>query len=213
MTCPLADPRIAFFDGHAPTWDTTGQDGSTAVARLVELADLLDLTPGQRVLEVGCGTGQITGHLARCVRPGRVTAVDFAPAMLAVARSKGIDADFVELDVCRPELSDKRRFAAGTFDVVLCFHSFPHFRDQRAALRNLACWMKPTGRLIVMHLAGGRQINHFHAGLSGAVNGDVLPTGDDWPPLLAEVGLRQVRLIDRDGLFFLDAGMCGPTPR
>jgi len=160
------------------------------------------LQPGDRLLEVGCGTGQITGWLAECVRPGRVMAVDFAPAMLAAARAKGIDAEFVESDICRERPAGR---AAGPFDVALCFHSFPHFRDQPAALRNLAACLKPSGRLLVMHLAGSSQINHFHASVEGAVSGDVLPAGAQWGPLLSAAELKQTRLIDRGDLFFLEA--------
>jgi len=72
---------------------------------------------------VGCGTGQITGWLAARVKPGRVMAADFSPAMLAQARGRGLHADFVLLDICRDGPVRRR------FDVVLCFHSFLHFRD------------------------------------------------------------------------------------
>jgi SAM-dependent methyltransferase len=137
--------------------------------------------------------------LAAQVAPGRVTAIDFAPEMVARAGVKGIDADFACLDVCRDRLD------GDCYDVILCFHSFPHFRDQPAALSNFARALKPAGRLIVMHLAGSAHINGFHAGLDGPVNGDILPVGQAWKPLLKAAGLRQTCLVDREHLFFLDA--------
>ena len=155
------DPRIAFFDRQADTWDA--EQPQALIARLESLRRLLALRPGERLLEVGCGTGNITRWLQRQVSPGRVTAIDFSPRMLEKARRKGIDAEFVHLDICceRPERE--------VYDIILCFHSFPHFRDQRAALRNLAYALRPTGRMVVVHLAGSAQINAFHAGLGGAV--------------------------------------------
>lgn len=194
-----SDRRIAFFDALAAQWDDEEPSSRTMTERLSQQADLLDLRPGQALLEVGCGTGKTTAWLAAQVAPGRVTAVDFAPEMVARAERKGINADFACLDVC------SNRLGCGRYDVVLCFHSFPHFRDQAAALRNIAQALKPGGRMIVMHLAGSTHINRFHAGVDGPVNHDVLPVGAEWEPLLAAAGLKQVALMDREDLFFLDA--------
>lgn len=194
-----SDPRIGYFDALADRWDEHGPSGAEMTARLATSADLLGLRGGEELLEVGCGTGKTTAWLAERVAPGRVTAVDFSAGMVARARAKGIDADFACLDVCDGDLGKRR------YDVILCLHSFPHFRDQPAALRSFARALKPAGRLIVMHLAGSDHINGFHAGIEGAVRGDRLPVGDEWPALLAAAGLAPVRLIDREDLFFLEA--------
>jgi demethylmenaquinone methyltransferase/2-methoxy-6-polyprenyl-1,4-benzoquinol methylase len=194
-----SDPRIAYFDALADGWDQQEPSAETMVQGLARQADLLDLQPGQDLLEVGCGTGKTTGWLARAVAPGKVQAVDFSPEMIARARAKGIDADFACLDVCAGP------WDANRYDVVLCFHSFPHFRDQAAALQNLARALKPKGRLLVMHLVGAARLNAFHAELDGPVCGDRLPVADQWGPLLAQAGLGQSRLIDREDLFFLSA--------
>jgi ubiquinone/menaquinone biosynthesis C-methylase UbiE len=193
------DPRIAFFDALAAHWDNEEPTSQTMTARLSQHADLLALKPGQSLLEVGCGTGKTTAWLAAQVTPGRVRAIDFAPEMIAKAQAKGIDADFACLDVCGEALG------CGRYDVILCFHSFPHFRDQPATLRNFTRALTPSGRLLVMHLAGSTQINHFHAGVNGPVKGDMLPVGATWAALLLEAGMKQAKLIDRDDLFFLEA--------
>ncbi len=195
------DPRIGFFDALAAEWDWQEPTSRTAVQRLCEHADLLALEAGQDLLEVGCGTGKTTAWLAAQVAPGRVTAVDFAPEMIARAQAKGIDARFCCLDVCQQDLGRHR------FDVVLCLHSFPHFRDPGAALCNFSRALRPGGRVIVMHLASSARINRFHSGVAGPVRDDRLPAGDDWPVLLAQAGLRCLRQIDRDELFFLDAAL------
>ncbi len=195
----VPDPRIAFFDDLAGRWDEVGQSPIETVDRVASLADHLAIQPGEAVLEVGCGTGQLTGWLAEQAAPGTVVAVDFAPAMVDAARSKGIPAEFRVADVCRDDLGADR------FDLVLCFHSFPHFRDHPAALRNLARALKPGGRLLVMHLCGSEAINAFHSGVGGAVSGDHLPAAHAWPALLAAAGLRLASLVDRDDLFLLRA--------
>lgn len=193
------DPRIGYFAELAHRWDTAGQDPAITVERLAGLKDVLGLEPGSDLLEAGCGTGQITAWLAAQVAPGRVVAVDFAEPMLECARRKGIPAEFRCADVCCADLGED------CFDAVLCFHSFPHFRDQTAAAVNLARALRPGGRLLVMHLASRAEINAFHDQVGGAVSGDHLPGQTEWETLLARAGLRPADHQDRQGLFFLAA--------
>lgn len=134
-----SDPRIAFFDHHAPKWDTYGPPAEHTQARLEALLPALGLKAGMDVLEVGCGTGQATEWLASVVRPGRVTAVDFSPAMIGAASQRGIAASFVLADICAGPLG------TACFDAAFCLHVFPHFRDAEAALSNIARSLKSGG--------------------------------------------------------------------
>lgn len=196
---PAPDPRIAFFDQLAPHWDAEHAYAADAVARLEELRPKLGLQAGQHLLEVGCGTGQLTGWLVEQVRPGRVTAVDFAPAMIAHAQRRHLDAELHCVDVCRDDLGVAR------YDVVWCKHSFPHFRDQAGALRNLTRALKPGGHLIVLHTIGWQALNAMHGRMDGPVAADFLPAPAQWSTLLNDAGLQLVELIERDDLFFLRA--------
>jgi SAM-dependent methyltransferase len=65
-----------------------------------------------RVLELGCGTGRATGHLA--TRAARVDAVDLSPAMIAEAESRHPEVTFHLQD-----MSDLSRFRPGSFDAVI----------------------------------------------------------------------------------------------
>ncbi len=193
------DSRVAFFDHHAHRWDANAQNNAHILHRLQHLRQRLGLRPGLRVLEVGCGTGLITAWLSDCVGAHQVTAIDFSPGMLAKARAKGLAADFLHLDICR-EAPDN-----AAFDLVLCFQSFPHFRDQAAALKWLAHSLKAQGVLTVLHLVGSEQINAYHHRVGGAVGCDLLPERHQWPELLSAAGLWIQSLEDRPDLFLLQA--------
>ncbi|NUQ62938.1 MAG: methyltransferase domain-containing protein [Pirellulales bacterium] len=200
-----SDPRIAFFDRLAATCDVA-QPTPTEILRCIEQsADLLQLKPGESVLEVGCGTGPLTGWLAARVRPGRVVAIDFSPAMLDKAKAKCPDAEFRLADACRGPLDESR------YDLAFCFRSFPHFRDQAAAVKNLAHALKPGARLVVLHFAGSQEINDLHRKLNDVVSGDYLPPPNEWENLLLAAELRLVELVDRRGLFYLRAVREPPT--
>lgn len=194
---PGGDPRVAFFDKHAPTWDETGPDPAATLRRLQDLNGRLGLAAGQDLLEIGCGTGQITGWLTDIVRPGKVVAADFSPVMLEQARNRGLEANFVLMDICREEPVSQQ------FDVVLCFHSFPHFRDQQAALRQIARLLKAGGQLLVLHLVGSAQLNAFHHRVGGAVGHDHLPPATAWGALLRPVDLKLNEAVDCEDLFLV----------
>jgi ubiquinone/menaquinone biosynthesis C-methylase UbiE len=194
-----ADPRIAYFDRLAPVWDSRGPDPEVAGRRLPLLRDQLDFRPGEALLEVGCGTGQITGWLADQVRPGRVLAIDFSSGMLARARDRGMDAEFRQLDICAAAPGESE------FDVALCFHAFPHFREPIVALRHLAAALKPGGRLIILHLIGSGKLNALHSSFGGAVGHDHLPSAAAWPTLIAGTALRLLSLTDEEDLYLLKA--------
>jgi SAM-dependent methyltransferase len=196
---PHTDPRVDFFDHHAPAWDSYGPPQETTLARLELLRPSLGLGPGQDVLEVGCGTGQTTGWLAHAVAPGRVTAVDFSPRMLEQARTRSVAATFRCADVCTDDLG------AACFDAAFCLHVAPHFRDRAAAVRNLSRALRPGGRLIVLHLIGRQAVNHIHAHAGGPVAGDSLPAPTVWRELWRATALQEVLAIDQDDLFLMIA--------
>ena len=111
-------------------------------ARLLDEAIPLDA----RIVEVGCGTGQMSLYLARGER--MVIAADLCRASLklgqAAARRLGIEGvQFVETDVHRPGLR------AGAFDIVYCSGVLHHTPDPRAAFAPVARLARPGGLVIV----------------------------------------------------------------
>lgn len=97
------------------------------------------LAPGERVLDVGTGTG-IAAAAARGA--GRqVTGIDAAPGMLAIARAEVEGVAFEEMDFMR------LRFADDAFDVLLAAHSLLFAADRPAALTEWRRVTTPGGRL------------------------------------------------------------------
>src|SRR5919109_324212 len=119
------------------------------------LLDLAKVAPGQRVLDVGCGTGTQAIAAWRRTQPGgTVTGVDISEKMLAAARRKArracLDIPFHRADAA--ELP----FEEGSFDVVTIttvLHMVPEGR-RRLCLREVARVLRPGGRLLVIDYAG-----------------------------------------------------------
>lgn len=114
-------------------------------------ADLLrtaDLQPGERVLDVACGTGVVTRLAAEQVGPaGSVTAVDIAPDMIEVAKRvpcpPGSSIEWHVGDASSLQLPDN------SFDVVLCQMGLMFIPDRVAALVEMRRVLSAGGRLVV----------------------------------------------------------------
>jgi ubiquinone/menaquinone biosynthesis C-methylase UbiE len=110
------------------------------------LVELLDLSPGQRVLDVGAGTGVVTLRAAERVGAhGQVIAVDFARAMVnqirAVAQGKWSNILPVQMEAEFLGLPNE------SFDLIACAFSLFQFVDMARALTELYRVLKPGGQV------------------------------------------------------------------
>ena len=108
------------------------------------IADLAVIWPGDRVLDVACGTGVLACAAAARTGPaGRVTGLDANPDMLAVARRKSGAINW------KDGRAEALPFADATFDAVVSQFGFMFFDDQPGALREMMRVLRPGGRLAV----------------------------------------------------------------
>ena len=112
-----------------------------------DLVDRAALRPGERVLDVACGTGIVTRLAAAEVGPtGSVAGLDVNPGMLGVAASV-VPAD---LGITWHEASaEAMPLPDDTFDVVLCQMGLQFVADQPAALQEMRRVLAPRGRLVL----------------------------------------------------------------
>lgn len=153
-----------FFDDHAPDYMTNPFTKNT-VAEVGFLLEELELRPGSRILDVGCGTGRHAIELAK--RGYQVTGVDISKGMLAQAASAAQEADvlveWIHADATRFKASSRYDAAIclceGAFG-LLSLNGDPIKHDY-AILDNIHAALSPGAGFILTALNGLRLVRQF----------------------------------------------------
>lgn len=111
-----------------------------------ELLTWLDPDPGERILDVGCGTGELTAKISR--RSGHVIGLDPSGDMLAEAREEYPGITFIEADIRRYEVDEP-------FDAIFSNAVMHWISDHDAVLRSVRRNLKEGGRFVAEFGASG----------------------------------------------------------
>jgi ubiquinone/menaquinone biosynthesis C-methylase UbiE len=151
------------------------------------LVERLALHAGDRVLDVGCGTGRLARWIAERVVPGgSVVGVDPLPERIAIARQHAGSAP-VTFETGQAE--DLGAFAAESFDAVSMSAMFHWIEDRAMALREVRRVLRPGGRVGVTTLV--REL--MHAGTASHVISSVFAAA----PYASRVDLSGFALASR----------------
>lgn len=114
-----------------------------------QMTRLANLKPGQRILDVGTGTGIVANYAAKVLKDsGSIVGIDLSDGMLEIAASNanksGLEnVKFFHMDAENLDLPDK------SFDSVLSMCAMMHFPDAIQALREMCRVLKPSGHLVI----------------------------------------------------------------
>lgn len=112
------------------------------------MLEALPVEPGDRVLDVACGTGEPALSIARQNPKAEITAIDAAPAMAEVAQRKAREELFENITF-EAMAAEKIRFADASFDKLCCRFGVMLFEDSQQGLNEMRRVLKPGGTFVL----------------------------------------------------------------
>lgn len=137
-----------------PSWMIRGLENPYVrrFAGSERILDLMDLSPGMLVLDVGCGPGRIALPAAlRVGANGQVVALDIQQAMLSTLRQRVQRLSLSNVSAIRATI-DHCPLRSGTFDRAMMVTVLGEVPDRQAAIRAIFSVLKPGGRFSVTEL-------------------------------------------------------------
>jgi len=163
------------------------------------LVQAADPKSGERVLDVGCGTGIVAREVARLKKPNKVTGIDRSPNMLSVA-SAAADRQGLTIE-WRKGNAEQLPFDDRMFDLVLCQFALMFVADKAAALSEMRRVVTQSGRVLITVWQGLdrhpfyqtlHRVIQRRAGISALQDIFALGNPDDLRQLAMAAGFRKV---------------------
>jgi demethylmenaquinone methyltransferase / 2-methoxy-6-polyprenyl-1,4-benzoquinol methylase len=140
------------FDRIAPVYDAMNRVMTAGLDQRWRRATVrVAVRPGDRVLDACCGTGDLA-VAARKAGAGKIVGLDFSEPMLARARRKAPELDWVQGDVLELPFED------ASFDAAVVGFGVRNVEGLAAALRELRRVLRPGGRLGILEITQPRGV-------------------------------------------------------
>lgn len=144
------------FDSVAGKYDVMNDIMSLGTHRLVKqfTIELSAVRPGQTVLDLAGGTGDLSLKFSRLVgASGRVVLADINASMLQVGRDRIIDKGAGNNIIFSQVNAEQLPFAEGSFDCICIAYGLRNVTDKDAALRSMFQTLKPGGRALILEFS------------------------------------------------------------
>ena len=184
------------FDKLAFSWD----EGETCpIEKKRYLLNRLGIKRGDKVIDIACGTGVITGILHETTGTD-VLAVDLSDNMIDIARKKYADEKeitFRQCDFLSDPIDDR-------FDYAIIYNAYPHFLDVEKLKDRLYEILKKDGRFAIVHSLSRKELDSHHAGEASHISRSLLPPEEEaafftslFTPIIAEEDENHYLLVFR----------------
>ena len=161
---------IEFFDRLAPSWDADMIKDDAIIGEILKNAQI---SAGQTVLDVACGTGVMFDYYLD-LGVDSILGIDISPEMAKIAAEKFKDQSRVKV-VC----GDVTEFDfSARFDRIMVYNAFPHFPDPDLLIKTLASLLNEGGTLTVAHGASRETIDGHHKGAASKVSCGLMSADD-----------------------------------
>jgi len=205
---PSNQEQLRAWDGdEGGCWAAHADHFDRAIAAYHSaLMEAANIGPSDRVLDVGCGTGQVARDAARLATSGSVLGVDLSTAMLDDARRRATAEGLANVTFEQGD-AQVHRFEPSSYDVAVSRTGAMFFGDMVAAFRNIGRALRADGRLVLLTWQPASENEWIRELPTAMAAGRVLPTPPPDAPgpfslseperiraLLAEAGYRDITI-------------------
>nr|XP_033812629.1 phosphomethylethanolamine N-methyltransferase-like [Geotrypetes seraphini] len=164
-----------------------------------EFVAMLNLWPGQKVIDVGCGIGGGDFYMAK-EHNVEVLGVDLSSNMVEIAMERAIQEN---TSLVQFEIADATRciLPAGSFDVVYSRDTILHIADKAALFQRFYSWLKPGGKVLITDYCCGEKPWSQVFAEYVRQRGYILYTPQEYGKFLEQVGFINVSAEDRTKQF------------
>lgn len=192
------DQRAAWNGPEGANWAALAAKPVPDGDFVAEVLAAATIAPEERVLDIGCGTGDLTIRAARVATGGSAIGVDLSKVMIAQARATATAAGLGNITF---EVGDVQThpFADGDLDVAVSHFGVMFFDDPTAAFANVARALRPGGRLVFACPAAMERCDWYFVPLS-ALHGR-RPSADEVPSAMFSLSdlAELTRMLERAG--------------
>ncbi len=123
-----------------------------------ELLRRIRALKAKRLLDIGCGTGQLIADVLAADPEVQCIGIDKSKAMITAAKAKNLNAEFYTLDISAPLPAEISR---GAFDVIACTHSLPYYENKQEIIHKITGLMSEQTVLFFVQAS----VNHLYDGI------------------------------------------------
>lgn len=187
-----------FFNAVAEEWDDMCCHPKERVDHVIEK---IGLTKGEKVLDIGSGTGILIPYLEREVgENGSITALDISENMIQVSKRKNkySNLKFEVIDFLKYRSSKK-------YDCIVAYSCYPHFKDKDKFFEKSYKLLKLNGKLVIAHIESKDTINLRHKKIEDRLNSNLLVDVDKLSKFAEKRGFASNYMQD-DSEFYIYVG-------
>ncbi len=175
-----------YFDEMSAIWDDAVLHNKTYIR---EVLKLLKIKEGDKIADVGCGTGVLIDYIREINRFGTITEIDISQKMLNMSRAKNYSDDnirYLKLDINNSKLDE-------LFDVIILYDTLPYIANKLDVVTELYTTnLNIGGRLAIFHSRGEEQINQSLAHGDRRICDSYLPIFDNYLNELYNKGCKVI---------------------
>jgi len=145
--------KLKYSSGYWPQGTSTLDDSEVEMLKLT--SKRAALSDGQEVLELGCGWGSLTFHMALTYPNSKITAVSNSNDQRQFIEKKCDELKIKNIKVITADMNDFS--SEKTFDRVVSIEMFEHMRNYDELLKRVSEWLKKDGKLFV-HIFSHKEI-------------------------------------------------------